>query len=91
MVSANPKSRPKPSDLLSLLREHGGYLATHHVSIALRIEELQVKLFNGIELLLMRLWNDWECFDVVSSMSGMLYCHVSRSWSLPRGMNSSLS
>ena len=42
MVSANPKSRPNPSTLLSSLREHGGYLANQFVSIALQIEELQV-------------------------------------------------
>ena len=43
IVSANPKSRPKPSDLLSSLREHGGYLSNQFISIALRIEELQVR------------------------------------------------
>ena len=41
-VSANPISRPNPSSLLTRLREHGGYLATPLISIALRIEELQV-------------------------------------------------
>ena len=41
-VSANPRSRPNPSSLLSRLREHGGFLATPLISIALRIEELQV-------------------------------------------------
>lgn len=46
LVSANPKSRPNPSVLLSSLREHGGFLASNYVSIALRIEELQVyKMF----------------------------------------------
>ena len=51
-VSANPKSRPSPSSLLSRLREHGGFLATPLVSIALRIEELQVSArgyWNGSE------------------------------------------
>lgn len=43
MVSANPKSRPNPSDLLSRLREHGEFLANQFVSIALRIEEVQVR------------------------------------------------
>ena len=43
MVSANPKSRPNPSDLLSSLREHGGYLSHQFISIALRTEELQVQ------------------------------------------------
>ena len=43
MVSANPKSRPNPNDLLSRLQEHGGFLANQFVSIALRIEEVQVK------------------------------------------------
>ncbi len=42
MVSANPKSRPNPATLLSSLREHGGYLSNQFISIALRIEELQV-------------------------------------------------
>lgn len=41
-VSTNPKSRPNPSSLLSRLREHSGFLATPLISIALRIEELQV-------------------------------------------------
>ena len=41
-VSANPRSRPNPSSLLSQLREHGEFLATPLISIALRIEELQV-------------------------------------------------
>ena len=41
-VSANPKSRPNPTVLLGSLREHGGYLSNPFVSIALRIEELQV-------------------------------------------------
>ncbi len=44
MVSANPKSRPNPSNLLSQLREHGSFLANHHVSIALSIEEVQVRV-----------------------------------------------
>ena len=43
-VSANPRSRPNPSSLLSTLREHGGFLATPLVTIALRIEELQVRV-----------------------------------------------
>ena len=41
-VSANSKLRPNPSSLLSSLREHSGFLATPLISIALRIEELQV-------------------------------------------------
>lgn len=42
MVSANPASRPNPSDLLTTLREHGGYLSNRLVSMALRVEELQI-------------------------------------------------
>ena len=41
-VSANPRSRPNPTVLLSSLREHGGYLSNPFISIALRLEELQV-------------------------------------------------
>lgn len=41
-VSANPRSRPNPTVLLSSLREHGGYLSNPYISIALRLEELQV-------------------------------------------------
>ncbi len=43
MLSGNPKSRPEPGSLLSALREHGGYLAGNFISIALRIEEVQVR------------------------------------------------
>lgn len=43
MVSANPKSRPNPSVLLDSLRVHGEYLSNNFVSIALRIEEVQVR------------------------------------------------
>ncbi len=54
MVSANLKSRPNPSNLLDQLREPGGFLANHHVSIALTIEEVQVSgrgnIWNALSL-----------------------------------------
>ena len=42
MVGVGPVTRPNPSDLLAALREHGQFLSNRLVSMALRVEELQV-------------------------------------------------
>ncbi|KAL5463579.1 hypothetical protein EMCRGX_G032488 [Ephydatia muelleri] len=42
MVGVGPVTRPNPSDLLAALREHGQFLSNRLVSMALRVEELQI-------------------------------------------------
>ena len=44
LVSANPRSRPNPRDLLEEMRGHGGYLAGTLISLAVGVEELHVSV-----------------------------------------------
>ena len=88
LVSANPRSRPSPSDLLASLRQHGGFLSNPFVAFSLRLEELQVRvtsscvhLLSDLHMCIMMclhvIWDDLVTYTVTGIQVAHHNCDVS--------------